>query len=95
MLQEAEKAGHLEGVHTLVENSSGNTAFSLSVLAPLFGIQKTVAMVPWDIAPGKLDLIRIAGAEPQLKKDAADEPSGIAQAREAGRRAGFFNPAQL
>src|SRR3954449_9008960 len=58
MLLEAESNGKLEGVHTLVENSSGNTAFSLAVVARYFGISKVTAIVPWDIAPGKLDLLR-------------------------------------
>jgi cysteine synthase len=94
LMLDAEAAGRLEGVHTLVENSSGNTAFSLSVIAEIFGIHRMVAMVPWDIAPGKLDLLRLAGAEPRLQKDAPGQPSGITLARELGKQAGFFNPAQ-
>ena len=94
MLLEAERAGDLAGIHTVVENSSGNTAFSVSVMASLFGIRKAVALVPWDIASGKLDLLRLMGVEPHLKKEADNEPSGIAQARAAGKEKGFFNPAQ-
>jgi len=94
MLMEAEKEGLLNGVHTIVENSSGNTAFSLSVVAKLFDIHRVVALVPWDIAPGKLDLLRIAGAEPVLRRDAPDQPGGIAEARAMGERAGVFNPGQ-
>jgi cysteine synthase len=30
MLREAQAAGKLQGVHTIVENSSGNTAFALA-----------------------------------------------------------------
>ena len=59
MLLEAEAAGKLEGVDALIESSSGNTAFSLGILAELFGVRSVVAMVPWDIAPGKLDLLRL------------------------------------
>ena len=47
-----ETANSLGGVHTIVENSSGNTAFSLAIMAPLFGVQTVRAMVPLDIAPG-------------------------------------------
>jgi cysteine synthase len=94
MLLEAEAADDLDGVHTIVENSSGNTAFSLGVLASLFAIDRVVAMVPWDIAPGKLDLLRLCGVEPRLVRSAAGQPSGIAQARDFGNQPGWFNPAQ-
>ena len=94
MLLEAEDAGRLEGVRTLVENSSGNTAFCLAVLARLFGIERVTAFVPFDIAPGKLDMLRLAGVQPHLKRDAPDELSGIEEAREQGRKAGFFSPSQ-
>ena len=94
MLLEADAAGDFDGVNTIVENSSGNTAFSLGVLANLFAIDQVVAMVPWDIAPGKLDLLRLCGVEPRLVRSTAGHPSGIAQAREAGNQAGWFNPAQ-
>ena len=63
MLDTADKHG---GVHTIVENSSGNTAFSLAIMAPLFGIHTVRAMVPLDIAPGKLELLRL---ETNLESD--------------------------
>jgi len=94
MLMQAHASGNLDGVHTLIENSSGNTAFSLAVMARTFGLTGMDAVVPWDIAPGKLDLLRLSGASPRLKRDAPNEPSGIAQARTMGKQPGFFNPAQ-
>jgi cysteine synthase len=94
MLLEAADRGDLDDVTTLVENSSGNTAFSIGVLAGLFGVSQVVAMVPWDIAPGKLDLLRLCGAEPRLVRAPAGPESGISQARAAGRREGWFNPGQ-
>jgi cysteine synthase A len=94
MLLDAGQSGRLDGVEGLVESSSGNTAFSLGILGNLFGIRSVVAMVPWDIAPGKLDLLRLCGVEPRLVRDAPGQPSGITQAREAGRRAGWFAPSQ-
>jgi cysteine synthase len=94
MLLEAEAAGKLADVDTIVENSSGNTAFSLAVLAQCFGISRVTALVPWDIAPGKLDLLRLCGVEPRLQKEAAGSPSGIALARKAGDAAGCFSPGQ-
>jgi cysteine synthase len=94
MLLQAQASGNLDGVHTLIENSSGNTAFSLAVMARTFGLTGMDAVVPWDIAPGKLDLLRLSGASPLLKRDAPNQPSGIAQARTLGKQPGFFNPAQ-
>ena len=94
MLTEAEASGRLEGVHTLVEYSSGNTAFSLAVMAGLFGIPRTLSIVPWDLAPGKLEILRLVGVDPILKRDAPGEPSGIADARAMGEKPGHFNPGQ-
>lgn len=94
MLLEAQAAGKLEGVEAMIENSSGNTAFSLGILAPIFNVPKVVAMVPWDIAPGKFDLLRLSGVEPRLTKSVDGAPSGICQASEKGKCVGWFNPAQ-
>lgn len=94
MLLEARDSGRLDGVHDLVENSSGNTAFALGVVAGLYGIRRVVAIVPWDIAPGKLDLLRLCGVEPRLVRDGQGAPSGIAQARANGEAPGCFNPGQ-
>ena len=94
MLLEARASGRLDDVHDLVENSSGNTAFALGVIARLHGIRRVVAIVPWDIAPGKLDLLRLCGVEPRLVRDGQNAPSGIAQARESGSAPGWFNPDQ-
>jgi len=94
MLLDARARGKLQGVSSIVENSSGNTAFSIGVLAAAFGVSRVSAMVPWDIAPGKLDLLRLCGVEPRLIRGAADAPSGIAQAREAGRQPGWLNLGQ-
>lgn len=86
MLQEA--SGKLEGVHTIVENSSGNTAFSLAIMARLYGIRSVRAIVPIDIAPGKLELLRLAGADVRF---APPEGGGVALAKQMGRRHGFLN----
>lgn len=86
MLQEA--AGDLDGVHTIVENSSGNTAFSLAIIARLFGVRSVRAIVPIDIAPGKLELLRLAGADVRF---APPEGGGIALARKMGKKRGFHN----
>jgi cysteine synthase len=94
MLREAEGVGRLEGVHTIIENSSGNTAFCLAVLAGVFGIGRVTALVPFDIAPGKFDLLRLVGVQPEMKREGPGDVSGIDEARERGGRAGFFSPSQ-
>jgi cysteine synthase len=94
MLFDAEAKGKLKDVKTIVENSSGNTVFSLAVLARGFGIQRVTAMVPWDIAPGKLDLLRLCGVDPRLLKDSPEDPSGIELARTFGSQPGHFSPGQ-
>jgi cysteine synthase len=94
MLIEAKASGKLDGVHTLVESSSGNAAFSLAVLATLFDIPRTMAILPWDIAPGKLELLRVAGVESTLKREDPLGSSGIADARAMGEQQGIFNAGQ-
>jgi cysteine synthase A len=71
-----------------VENSSGNTAFSLAILARLFGIHAMRAVVPIDIAPGKLELLRLAGVDVRFSPS---EDKGIEMARRIGQRPGFLN----
>jgi len=94
MMMEAATTGQLDGVHTIVESSSGNAAFSLAIIAKLFGVRDVIALVPGDIPAGKLDLLRLSGAEPRLGKEGNGEPSGIVQARDLGKQQGLFNPAQ-
>jgi cysteine synthase len=94
MLMVAQASGRLKDVHTIIENSSGNTAFDLAVLAKIFGIEAVKAFVPFDIAPGKLELLRIAGVGPQMTKGAPGGESGIAQARRIGEQSGFYSPSQ-
>jgi cysteine synthase A len=94
MLLEASHGGRLDGVDALIENSSGNTAFALGVVARQYGIERVVAVVPWDIAPGKLDLLRLCGVEPRLVRGGPAERSGIELAREAGGSPRWFSPGQ-
>jgi cysteine synthase len=77
----------LNKVHTIVENSSGNTAFSLAILARLFGIRAVQAIVPQDIAQGKLEVLRLSGADIRF----STKTSGIVMARRIGKRKGFLN----
>jgi len=99
MLREAEKTGKLKGVHTLIENSSGNTVFSLATLAQMFGIENIKAIVSHEVTWGKLQLLRLFGTQVLVNKepicpDPSDKESGIYKARQKGKVKGWFNPGQ-
>lgn len=99
MLLEAEESGKLNKVHTLIENSSGNTVFSLATIAQLFGIKKTKAIVSHEVTWGKLQLLRLFGTqilvnEEPICPDPSDKESGIYKAMQKGKQKGWFNPGQ-
>jgi cysteine synthase len=89
MLHDA--AEKLDKVEVIVENSSGNTAFSLAIMARYFGVPSVQAIVPIDLAPGKLELLRLAGAEVRF---APAEGGGVELARKLGQRSGCINLGQ-
>lgn len=85
--------------HTIVENSSGNTAFSLAVLGRSMGIPKMRAWVSQEITKGKLQLLQLFGVEAvvhaeQICPNPQDPRSGIVKAREEGKQAWRYNPDQ-
>lgn len=99
MLEKAKSSGRLRGVKSIIENSSGNTVFSLTVLARHFGISDTTAIVSDEVSGGKLDLLRFFGTnivvnEEPICPDPSDATSGIYKAKQIGARKGWFNPAQ-
>lgn len=99
MLLEAEETEKLKNIHTLIENSSGNTVFSLATIARLFGIETTKAIVSHEVTWGKLQLLRLFGTEIIVNEepicpDPNDKESGIYKAKEMGRTKGWFNPGQ-
>ncbi len=99
MLLEAERDGKLTGVRTLIENSSGNTVFSLATIARLFGIKRTKAIVSHEVTWGKLQLLQLFGTEIVVNEepicpDPGDKDSGIYKAKRIGTRKEWFNPGQ-
>ena len=99
MLFEAEKEGELKDVHSLIESSSGNTVLSLAVLARIFGVPTTKALVSHEVTEGKLDLLRLLGTsvkviEEPICPDPNDPESGVYQARVWGEQEGWLNPGQ-
>lgn len=99
MLRDASAHGTLDTVHTLIENSSGNTVYSLTTLARLFGITRTRAIVSNEVSRGKLALLRLFGTEIEVNEepicpDPRDTTSGIYKARVRGEIDGWCNPGQ-
>ena len=90
MLRDA--SDKLDGVHTLVENSSGNICFLTGYCgAPVRDSIRPGRSAPADIAPGKVDLLRLAGADVRF---ASSGESGISLAKRMGERAGHLNLGQ-
>ncbi len=99
MLLERERAGGLDSITSLIENSSGNTVFSLAVIGRLFGIPKTKAIVSHEVTRGKLQMLRFFGTEIMVNEepicpDPGDKESGIYKAKQIGKKKGWFNPGQ-
>lgn len=86
MLKSAQMAGSLSQVKEIVENSSGNTAYSLAVLGRLFGIPHTTALVSHEISRGKLMALQLFGVHVEVNAedicpDPNDPASGVQKAK--------------
>lgn len=93
------KNSNLEKTKTIIENSSGNTVFSLAVIGRIFGISQTKAIVSNEVSPGKLKLLRILGTEIIVNQepicpDPSDKTSGIYKAKLWAKENKWFNPGQ-
>lgn len=99
MLAKASERGDLSGVREVIESSSSNTVLSLSVVAKLFGIEKTSAIVDHSIAPGLVRMLRLFGIEIFLHPAQGHELFGKMQPRsqraaKMGSAPDAFNPNQ-
>ncbi len=99
MVQEMFLRGDLEGVERLVENSSGNTIFSMAVAARQFGVERTQAYVPSEISWNKMLMLLFFGVEPivnqEPQKPAESDPaSGVYKARKDGEASDVLNLGQ-
>lgn len=86
-------------LHTLIENSSGNTAFSLCVLWSSLGIHNTKAIVSNQITAGKLQLLQLFNVEIIVNEENIcpnpnDPESGIHKARHLWSQPWYYNPWQ-
>jgi cysteine synthase len=95
MLKEAHDAGGLEGVSELIENSSGGTALVLKIVGEVvFGISKLKAIVPSDMAPGKLETLRLLGVQYMFSSAIENGLSGPEEAARLGKEPGRHSPGQ-
>jgi len=99
MMREHYRRGELDGVTRAVENSSGNTVFSMALAARQFGVEKTLSFVSHEISWHKLLMLLFFGVEPIVNQepshpDASDPRSGVYKARRRGARKGWINPGQ-
>lgn len=99
MLLKENQKNKLKGVKNLIENSSGNTVFSLAVIGRLFGIPRTQAIVSHEVTWGKLQLLRLFGTEIFVNEEPIcpnpnDKNSGIHLAKNLAKKKGWFNPGQ-
>lgn len=99
MLKKLQDEGQCEKTHTIVENSSGNTAFSLAVLGRTLGISHMRARVSNEITRWKLQLLQLFGVQPvvnqeQICPNPNDRKSWIYKAQSEGTQCGWYNPDQ-
>ena len=86
----------LKNVKHLVEYSSGNTVFSLALLANHFGIDNMHAIITPDVPENKKKLLKLVGAELLISDgprspDVASQFGGIYDAKVLGSKNGWFN----
>ena len=80
----------------LAESSSGNMAFSLSVLSRCFGYEKTRAVISHETNREKVQMLLLAGTEIWVNKepicpDPHSDESGIRIAEKTAHRSGWKN----
>ena len=99
MLNKAAQRGDLQSVKNIIESSSSNTVLSLSVIARLFGIDTTCAIVDHSIAPSLVRMLRLFGIEIFKHPAPGHELFGKMEPRsqratDMGARDGWYNPNQ-
>ena len=84
----------LDGVHRLVEASSGNMVLALALMARAFGLDGVSAFVPADLAFVKKELLHLLGVDLTYCTDVPKEASAIQKARARGGEPGLRNLGQ-
>jgi len=91
MLEQKRMAGKLEGVHTLIECSSGGMASALADLYRHYGIERFVAVIANDTASGRKEELNMKGVSVVYENDIPESMSMTNYARQQGRQSGWLN----
>ena len=83
-------------VSNLVEYSSGNTVFSLAILAKHFGIKNMNAVITPDVPEEKKKVLKLVGAQLMISfgprsPDVFANEGGVYEAKILGKQKGWFN----
>lgn len=83
-------------IKNLVEFSSGNTVFSLTILSKYFGIPNMHAIITPDVLEHKKKLLKLAGADILISDgprspDVSSQTGGVYQAKVLGDKNGWYN----
>lgn len=90
IFQVAEERGDLKNVSVVVENTSGNTGISIAPIARVvYGILRTLLIVPKNISASKRKMLGVIGAEVQEMEEGSNE-TGIQRAKRLGGEEGGF-----
>jgi len=86
----------LNSTRHLVEYSSGNTVFSLTILSKLFGIPNMHAIITPDVPDHKKKLLKLVGAELLISDgprspDVSSQTGGVYEAKVLGGKPGWLN----
>ena len=86
----------LRDINNLVEYSSGNTVFSLTVLARHFGIPRTSAVITSDVPLQKQKLLLLTGTDILISQgpacpDVGAREGGVYEAQILGKKKGWHN----
>ena len=93
MIEQAEATGALTPDRTILEPTSGNTGIALAMIARRKGY-RMVAVVPDNVSPERLEMLRLYGAELVLTEGAKGSNGAIAVAEQMARDPKYFMPYQ-
>ncbi len=93
MIDEAEKAGHLEKDDIILEATSGNTGISLALIAKLRKYQLKV-VIPEDVSSERLELLKAYGADIVLSEGSKGANGAIQLADRLAKNGQYYLPDQ-
>ncbi len=95
MIEEAERAGHLDEETTLLEPTSGNTGIALAMITRYKGYD-AVFVMPASMSVERVQILKAFGADVVLTPEEAGEDGAIEAAREIHERQdGYWMPDQF